>query len=72
VTYTINMTLRDLQKLPQQAIENLPVTCDDDDDDEGSDVGECVYCGGGDDYFQTRSGLVKITLADGEYEVVKV
>jgi hypothetical protein len=31
-----------------------------------------VYCGGGDEYFQTRSGLVQITLVDGEYEVRKV
>lgn len=69
MTYTINMTLRDLQKLPQKAIADLPVTCDD---EERSDVGECVYCGGGDEYFQTRSGLVKVTLVDGEYEVVKV
>jgi hypothetical protein len=69
MTYTIKQTLSAIQKLSQKELENLPVTCDD---EEGSDVGECVYCGGGDEYFETRSGLVQITLVDGEYEVRKV
>lgn len=69
MTFTINSTLRNLQALSQEALANTAVTCDD---EEGSDVGECVYCGGGDEYFQTRSGLVQIALVDGEYEVRKV
>jgi N-acetylneuraminic acid mutarotase len=69
MTYTINSTLRNLQALTADQLSDQPVTCDD---GEGTDVGECVYCGGGDEYFQTRSGLVQITLVDGEYEVRKV
>ncbi len=71
MTYTINSTLRNLQALTADQLSDLPVTCDDGDNDS-TDVGECVYCGGGDEYFETRSGLVQITLVDGEYEVRKV